>query len=76
MSKKKEALVKRVVKLCEHHENFEPAGLNDSLMALNIPELQRQLKQLHWQQVTSSAFKRLRCKLHAAILFCRMKPSG
>jgi hypothetical protein len=74
MSKKKEALVKRVVKLCEHHENFEPAGLNDSLMALSIPELQQQL--LHWQQVTSSAFKRLRCKLRAAILFCRMKPSG
>ena len=59
MSKKKEALVKRVVKLCENQENFEQAELSNSLRALNIPELQRQLKQLHWQQVTSSAFKRL-----------------
>ena len=57
MSTKKEALVKRVGKLCEQQENFESAGLSDSLMALSIPELQQQLKQLH--QVTSSAFERL-----------------
>ena len=57
MSTKKEALVKRVGKLCEHQENFESAELSDSLMALSIPSLQQQLKQLH--QVTSSAFERL-----------------
>ena len=57
--KKKTARVKRVVKLCENQENFEPAELSNSLRALNIPELQRQLKQLHWQQVTSSASERL-----------------
>ena len=55
--KKKTARVKRVVKLCENQENFEPAELSDSLRALNIPSLQRQLKQL--QQVTSSASERL-----------------
>jgi hypothetical protein len=57
MSTKKEALVKRVGKLCEHQEIFEQTGLSDSLRALSIPALQRQLKQL--QQVTSSAFERL-----------------
>jgi len=57
MSTKKEALVKRVGKLCEHQEIFEPAGLSDSLRALSIPAQQQQLKQL--QQVTSSAFERL-----------------
>ena len=56
MSTKKEALVKRVVKLCEHQEIFEPAELSDSLRTLSIPALQ-QLKQL--QQVTSSASERL-----------------
>ena len=55
--KKKTARVKRVGKLCEHQENFEPAELSDSLRALSIPAQQRQLKQL--QQVTSSAFERL-----------------
>ena len=57
MSTKKEALVKRVGKLCEHQEIFEPAELSDSLRALSIPAQQRQLKQL--QQVTSSASERL-----------------
>ena len=57
MSTKKEALVKRVVKLCEHQEIFEQAELSDSLRALSIPAQQRQLKQL--QQVTSSAVERL-----------------
>ena len=55
--KKKTARVKRVGKLCENQEIFEPAELSDSLRALSIPSLQRQLKQL--QQVTSSAFERL-----------------
>ena len=55
--KKKTARVKRVVKLCENQEIFEPAELSDSLRALSIPAQQRQLKQL--QQVTSSAFERL-----------------
>jgi hypothetical protein len=59
MSTKKEALVKRVGKLCEHQEIFEPAELSDSLRALSIPAQQQQLKQCHWQQVTSSAFERL-----------------
>ena len=55
--KKKTARVKRVGKLCENQENFEPAELSDSLRALSIPAQQRQLKQL--QQVTSSAFEGL-----------------
>ena len=55
--KKKTARVKRVGKLCENQEIFEPAELSDSLRALSIPSLQRQLKQL--QQVTSSASERL-----------------
>ena len=55
--KKKTARVKRVVKLCENQEIFEPAELSDSLRALSIPALQQQLKQL--QQVTSSAVERL-----------------
>ena len=57
MSTKKETLVKRVGKLCEHQENFEQAELSDSLRALSIPAQQQQLKQL--QQVTSSASERL-----------------
>ncbi len=57
--KKKTARVKRIVKLCENQENFEPAELSDSLRALSIPAQQRQLKQRHWQQVTSSAVERL-----------------
>jgi hypothetical protein len=55
--KKKTARVKRVGKLCEHQEIFEPAELSDSLRALSIPAQQQQLKQL--QQVTSSAVERL-----------------
>ena len=59
--KRKTARVKRVGKLRENQENFEPAELSDSLRALSIPALipalQQQLKQLH--QVTSSAFERL-----------------
>ena len=57
MSTKKETLVKRVGKLCEHQEIFEQTELSDSVRALSIPAQQRQLKQL--QQVTSSAFERL-----------------
>ncbi len=55
--KKKTARVKRVGKLCENQEIFEPAELSDSLRALSIPAQQQQLKQL--QQVTSSAVERL-----------------
>ena len=57
--KKKTARVKRVGKLCEHQEIFEQAELSDSLRALSIPAQQRQLKQRHWQQVTSRAVERL-----------------